>query len=366
MSYRSIIAPTKYFQGKGLLTEIYDRTCHLGKKYAFLVDEIVHGIIKDKVETAFQDKDGQYIYIFHNGESTLAEAKRIASILEENQCEIIVGVGGGKVIDSAKLAAMQLTGVKTVIVPTSAASDAPCSANTVVYDENGTFLHAVKPKENPSVVLVDTEVIAGAPVRLLVAGMGDAFVTYYEARACKRAGLANLSGGLCTQAGYAIAKLCRDVLLEHGAKAKADVEAKRWSEEVDYVTEANIYLSGVGFENNGVSISHATYNGLTGVLMPFPVMHGEGVAFGLLVQLITEYTEAGAWDEEEWNLVVDFYKSVGLPTRFEQIAIENPDDELLMKIAESICGGANAHREPFEVTPAKIFAALKKIREMNL
>lgn len=366
MAYNSMIAPTKYFQGKGLLGEIYDRTCHLGKKYAFLVDEIVYEIIRDKVKNAFEGKDGDYIYIFHGGESTLAEALRIATILSESQCDVIVGVGGGKVIDSAKLAAMQIEGVKTVIVPTSAASDAPCSANTVIYDEKGTFLRAEKPKENPSVVLVDTEIIANAPVRLLVAGMGDAFVTYYEARASKRAGLTNLSGGLCTQAGFAIAKLCRDVLLEHGAKAKADVEAKRWSEDVDYVTEANIYLSGVGFENNGVSVSHATYNGLTGVLMPFPVMHGEGVAFGLLVQLIMEYTEAGKWDDEEWKLVIDFYKSVGLPTRYQQIAIEDPDDELLMKIAVSINEGANAHREPFEVTPKKLFDALKKIREMNI
>lgn len=366
MSYNSMIAPTKYFQGKGLLTDIYERTCHLGKKYAFLVDEVVYEIIRDKVKAAFEGKEGDYIYIFHGGESTLAEALRIATILTENGCEVIVGVGGGKVIDSAKLAAMQTNNVKTVIVPTSAASDAPCSANTVIYDEKGSFLRAEKPKENPSVVLVDTEIISQAPVRLLVAGMGDAFVTYYEARASRRAGLTNLSGGKCTQAGFALAKLCRDVLLEYGAKAKADVEKKQWSEEVDYVTEANIYLSGVGFENNGVSVSHATYNGLTGVLTPFPVMHGEGVAFGLLVQLILEYTEAGKWDDEEWNLVIGFYKAVGLPTSFSQIQISDPTDELLDKIAVSICAGANAHREPFEVTPEKVSEALKKIRSMNL
>lgn len=366
MSYKSLIAPTKYFQGKGLMNDIYERTCHLGKKYAFLVDEVVYEIVRDKIQKAFEGKDGEYIYIFHGGESTLAEALRIATILTENNCDVIVGVGGGKVIDSAKLAGMQMDGVKTVIVPTSAASDAPCSANTVIYDSEGTFLRAEKPKENPSVVLVDTEIIANAPARLLVAGMGDAFVTYYEARASKRAGLTNLSGGQCTQAGFAIAKLCRDVLLEHGAKAKEDVEKKQWSEEVEYVTEANIYLSGVGFENNGVSVSHATYNGLTGVLTPFPVLHGEGVAFGLLVQLILEYTEAGKWDDEEWNLVIEFFKSVGLPTKFNQIQISNPTDELIYRIAVSICNGANAHREPFEVNPEKVAAALRCIREMDI
>lgn len=366
MSYNSMIAPTKYFQGKGLLSEIYDRTCHLGKKYAFLVDEIVYKIIEEKVKTAFENKDGEYMYIFHGGESTVEEALRIAEILRENKCEVIVGVGGGKVIDSAKRAAMELETMKTVIVPTSAASDAPCTANTCIYDEHGTFLRAEKPKENPSVVLVDTEIIAGAPVRLLVSGMGDAFVTYYEARANKAAGIPNLSGGNCTQAGFAIATLCRDVLLEYGVKAKEAVEKKTWTQEVDYVAEANIFLSGVGFENNGAAMCHATYNGLTGVLTPFPVMHGEGVAFGLMLQLVMEYTEAGVWNDEEWNMVVDFYKKVGLPTKFSQILIEDPNDELLMKIAEEINKTPNAHKMPFEVTSSKIYEGLKKVREMDI
>ena len=85
MSYNSMIAPTKYFQGKGLLNEIYDRTCHLGKKYAFLVDDIVYNIIEAKIKKAFEGKDGEYIYIFHGGESTLEEALRIATLLRENE-----------------------------------------------------------------------------------------------------------------------------------------------------------------------------------------------------------------------------------------------------------------------------------------
>ena len=366
MSYNSMIANTKYFQGKGLLNEIYDRTCHLGKKYAFLVDDIVYNIIEAKIKKAFEGKDGEYIYIFHGGESTLEEALRIATLLRENECDIIVGVGGGKVLDSAKRAAMELEHVKTVIVPTSAASDAPCTANTCIYDERGTFLRAEKPKENPSVVLVDTEVIAGAPVRLLVSGMGDAFVTYYEARANRAAGIPNLSGGDCTLAGFATAKLCRDVLLEHGVKAKEAVEKKAWSKEVDYVAEANIYLSGVGFENNGAAMCHATYNGLTAVLTPFPVMHGEGVAFGLMLQLVMEYTEAGKWDDAEWKMVVDFYHSVGLPTKFSQIKIDDPNDALLAKIAQAIDETPNAHKMPFDVNADKILAGLKKVREMDI
>ncbi len=365
--YRSMIAPTKYFQGKGLLSHVYERTCHLGKNFAFLVDDITYDIIKDKVEESFKGTDGTFMFIRHHGESTVAEAERIAEILREKNIDVICGCGGGKVMDSAKRAAMEIDTMKVVIIPTSAASDAPCSANTCEYDENGKFVRAVHPKENPSVVLVDTEIIANAPVRLLVAGMGDAFVTYFEARASRNAGKPNLSGGGCTQAGFAIAELCKESLLKYGALAKADVEKKQWSEYVDLIAETNIYLSGLGFENNGCSLSHATYNGLTAAIPHYPKMHGEGVAFGLFIQLAVEYLEAGQWNDEEWNEVVDFYKSVGLPTKFEDVAVTDTSDEFLESLANFIfVSSGNSTREPFEVTPAKIFAALKHIRGMEI
>ena len=96
-------------------------------------------------------------------------------------------------------------------------------------------------------------------------------------------------------------------------------------------------------------------------------MHGEGVAFGLFIQLAVEYLEAGEWNDEEWNEVVDFYKSVGLPTKFEDVAVTDTSDEFLESLANFIfVSSGNSTREPFEVTPAKIFAALKHIRGMEI
>ena len=164
-----------------------------------MVDSITLDIIKDKVEKSFEGKDGSCMFILQEGESSEREAKRIAKILEDNHIEVVCGAGGGKVMDSTKLAAIEAGDhVKVVIIPTSAASDTPCSCNAVLYDDLGTFIRPVRPKENPSVVLVDTAIIAVAPVRLLVAGMGDAFVTYYEARASILAEKPNNSGGGAT------------------------------------------------------------------------------------------------------------------------------------------------------------------------
>ena len=145
------------------------------------------------------------------------------------------------------------------------------------------------------------------------------------------------------------------------------MEKKQWSEEVDLITEANIYLSGVGFENTGCSVSHATYNGLTAAIPHYPMLHGEGVAFGLLVQLALEYNEAEKWNDEEWDEVVSFYKSVGLPLKFADIAVEDTSDEFLEKLARCIMvSSANSTREPFEVTPEKIYQALQTLKKKGI
>jgi len=67
--------------------------------------------------------------------------------------------------------------IPVIIVPTIASSDAPCSGCAVVYSEGGVFECVTYQRTNPAAVLVDLDIIAAAPARLLVAGMGDALST---------------------------------------------------------------------------------------------------------------------------------------------------------------------------------------------
>lgn len=360
---KSLAAPGKYFQGKDILENLYSYIKFMGTHFIIVADSVVIDLIKEKIKKGFKDTDGEFEFILFGGESTEPEARKIAEIAKNNY-DAIIGAGGGKVIDTAKRAS-NLCGLPVVIIPTVAASDAPCSARSVIYAEDGSFVVSLKMNNNPDVVLVDTMVIAEAPARLLVAGLGDAFATYYEARACNRSGAANYSGGVHSEATYALAILCNDLLLRYGAEAKKSVEKKEWSEALEKIVEANIYLSGIGFENNGCAIAHAIYNGMTAVIKPFPVYHGEGVAYGTLVQLAAEYQDSGQWDEREWNEVICFYKSVGLPLSLGNLGIKNINDELLMEIAEATCTvSMNAYNMPFEVTPKVILNALLSVNRL--
>lgn len=360
MKIMSLAGPEAYYQGKGLLKNMTSCISNLGKRFLLITDDIVWEIIKKDAAEAFSGSDLTFEVERFGGESTENEAKRLAKRAQVLRCDALIGAGGGKVIDSTKFAA-DLIGKPVVIVPTAAASDAPCSAMSVVYDDDGTFLVSRRMKHHPAVVLVDTEIISGAPVRLLRAGIGDAYATWYEARAAHKAGASNYNNGVATEAAYALARLCNEILLESAEDAVHQVEKKEWSEAVDRTAEAAIYLSGIGFENNGCAIAHAFYSGLTERIKPFPAMHGEAVAVGTLVQLELEYLESGKRDEAEWSEVTGFYEKTGLPKCLTDIGIEPMDDEGLLHLAEIVCRLPNAGRMPFTVQPEMLAEAIRTV-----
>ncbi|MGI6211861.1 MAG: glycerol dehydrogenase [Anaerovoracaceae bacterium] len=360
MKIMSLAGPEAYYQGKGLLKDMASCISNLGKRFLIITDDIVWVIINKDITRAFARSDLTFEVERFTGESTENEAKRLAKRAETLRCDALIGAGGGKVIDSTKFAA-DLIGKPVVIVPTAATSDAPCSTMSVVYDEDGTFLVSRRMKHHPAAVLVDTDIISKAPVRLLRAGIGDAYATWYEARAARWAGASNYNNGVATEAAFALARLCNDILIESAEEAVHQVEQKEWSEAVDRTVEAAIYLSGIGFENNGCAIAHAFYSGLTELVKPFPAMHGEAVAVGTLVQLELEYLEREERDEDEWNEVIEFYERTGLPKCLTDIGIDPMDGGELMQLSKMVCRLPNAGRMPFPVQPKMLADAIRTV-----
>src|SRR5919205_1191320 len=135
--------------------------------------------------------------------SRYTQGKGATSALELG-ARTIVGAGGGKVLDTARAAAADLK-LPVVNCPTVASSDAPCSALSVIYTDEGVFQEYRFYRKNPDLVLVDTQVIAQGPVRLLVAGMGDALATWFEARTCVAGHVKNMRGRGSTRSALGLA-----------------------------------------------------------------------------------------------------------------------------------------------------------------
>ena len=218
-------------------------------------------------------------------------------------------------LDTARAAAADL-GLPVVNCPTVASSDAPCSALSVIYSDEGVFQEYRFYRKNPDLVLVDTAVIAQASPRLLVAGMGDALATWFEARTCVAGHVKNMRGGGSTHSAAALAELCYKTLLEDGAAALRAVETQVVTPALERLVEANTLLSGLGFESSGLAAAHAVHNGLTVAPGSHHYLHGEKVAFGLLVQLVMEGAPRATVEQ-----VLGFSAEVGLPMTLAEVGL---------------------------------------------
>ena len=350
----TLIAPRKYVQGCGVLRDAGNHIGKVGRKPLVLWDARVKQILGDRLLAGLKEAKLEVVDVEFRGDSTKAEASRVAQIAKERGADVIVAVGGGKTLDTAKAAAAG-AGTRMVTCPTVASTDSPTSSYTVWYDEKGVCQGFESWGVNPDLVLVDTQVIAQAPVRAFVAGMGDALSTWIEAEAVHKTRGQNLAGGVSTMAALAIARLCYDTVMTLGLEAKRAVEQKVVTPAVEKVIEANTLLSGIGFESCGVATAHMIANCLPGFPECHGLMHGEEVGFGIISQLCLD-------DEmpvDETHRIVDFMIAVGLPVTFADIKLEGVTRERLKKIGDICAGpGSLCHNHPFKVTSDSIVDAM--------
>jgi glycerol dehydrogenase len=355
-----IISPSKYVQGANAIENIGEYVQPLGKNALAIADDFVTGLVGKKIAESFTKTDGQVALEKFNGECSRPEIERLIEIAKSNKSDVIIGIGGGKTLDTAKSIAFYCQ-VPVVVVPTIASTDAPTSALAVIYTEESEFSEYLMIPSNPNMVIMDSKIIAGAPVRLLISGMGDALSTYFEARANARSGGKTMAGGAPTRAAQALAKLCYETLIEDGLKAKIAAEQGFTSPAVENIIEANTYLSGIGFESSGLAAAHAIHNGLTKLEECHHLFHGEKVAFGTLVHLVLENAPMAEIQE-----VLAFCKSVDLPTNLHMMGVKELNMDKLLEVAAASCAeGETIHNMPFEVTAESVLSAILTAHELG-
>lgn len=348
-----ISAPSKYIQGRDALKELVKYGEIYGNNFLVIADEFVMGLTKKIILEGVNKKETKMNFEIFKGECSENEIERIIENARSKEIEVIVGVGGGKTLDTAKAVAYY-SKLPVITCPTIASTDAPTSALAVIYSDSGVFEKYLMIPKNPEIVLMDTSIISKAPTRLLVSGMGDALATYYEAKICYDSKAIAMSGGQSTMAAMNLAKLCRDTLLEKGYLAKLSSEAKVASDAFEEIVEVNTYLSGIGFESSGLAGAHAIHNGFTVIDDCHHLYHGEKVAFGTIVQLVLENR-----DIIEIKEIINFCKKLGLPTTLLEMGIKDNINEKIEKVAAASCNeGETIHNFPYEIVPEMVYNAI--------
>lgn len=284
-------------------------------------------------------------------ESSLA---RLQQNVQQHQADVIIGVGGGKALDMAKLLAYQCN-LPIVTIPTSGATCAAWTALSNVYSEAGAFQYDVTLRRCPDLLILDYALVRTAPQRTLVAGIGDAIAKWYEAA---------VSSGDSTDtlliAAVQQARVLRDILFQKSISALADSESEAWREVVDATVLLAGVIGGIGGAACRTVAAHAVHNGLTHLLEAHDVLHGEKVAYGILVQLrLEEMLQGNQLAASARQQLIKFYGEIGLPKSLEDLGLKDITLTQIRQVsAIATQPQSDIHRLPFSVSSEQLAAAI--------
>ncbi|MGB3202565.1 MAG: iron-containing alcohol dehydrogenase family protein [Nodosilinea sp.] len=284
-------------------------------------------------------------------ESGLARLKAIA---RDHRADVVIGIGGGKALDTAKLLAHQIN-QPVVTVPTSGATCAAWTALSNVYSDQGAFRYDVALSTCPNLLVLDYALLRTAPRRTLVAGIGDGLAKWYEAAVSSGSSQQTLLVAAVQQA-----RVLRDILLQKTPTALRQWGGTEWQEVVDATVLLAGVVGGVGGAQCRTVAAHAVHNGLTQLPASHGILHGEKVAYGILVQLRLEEmggntTLARAARQQ----LLPFYRATGLPQTLAELGLGDITLNQLQQAAAFACReGSDIHHLPFTVTPEAVMAAM--------
>lgn len=355
MSRRVLGFPGRYAQGPGALSLLPALLRDLGVgRLGLIVDPALAGTVGRRLRAELEGAGFAVASATFGGECTQAEIGRIAALLGSSGCEAVLVAGGGKAIDTAKGVA-KAGGLKLVVAPTIASNDSPTSRLIVLYDDGHRIVGVERMPRNPDAVVVDTRLIAAAPVRFFRAGIGDALSKAFEVRACVEAGGSNFFDSPPPRTALLLAEACLATLREHGAAAVASVARGEPDEAVEAVVEATVLMSGLAFESGGLSIAHALTRGFTAEPAYGRALHGEIVGFGTVVQLVADPATAGRAAE-----IAAFAHGLGLPVTLAGLGGDVSDADALLRIGAATCAAPYIGHFPVRLDPPAVADAIRE------
>lgn len=322
---------------------------------------VVHGKVsweknKSKIESVMSESELEHIsFLEFEGECSYAEVERLKEVAERESIDAVIGIGGGKIMDTVKYVAAKVSSLYSILIPTLASNCAPWTSLSVMYSLDGEFLRYDFHHRQVSLLLVDPLIILDAPVRYFAAGIGDTLAKWYESEP-------NLSMPENDSAALAIARtvaeMCKDTIEMYGIQAVRDAESNQLSKSYTKVVETIIMTGGLvggfGDELARTTAAHAIHDGLTFFPSVHHLLHGEKVAYGVMVQLALDKKN------EETPLVAQLFRSLKLPVSLKELGLDSTP-ELYEKLAWlTIEHDPGIYNLPYPITEGLVAEAIKE------
>ncbi|MBD2343815.1 iron-containing alcohol dehydrogenase family protein [Anabaena subtropica] len=347
------VAPAKVIRGSHILQTAAAEIAKLGSRPLIVAGNSTVAISQESLQPILENHNLHIAQASYGADCTEASLKALQKAAKEHKADVIIGIGGGKSLDTAKLVAHQLD-IPVATIPTSAATCAAWTALSNVYSEEGAFLYDVALSCCPDLLILDYDLIQTAPQHTLVAGIGDAIAKWYEA---------SVSSGHLEQsliiASVQQARVLRDILFQKSVVALQQPGSGAWQEVVDATVLLAGVIGGLGGAQCRTVAAHAVHNGLTHIAGHNSI-HGEKVAYGILVQLrLEEMVQGNQLAASARQQLLKFYAEIGLPQKLGDLGLGNITLGELQKAAEiALTPQSDIHRLPFKVALEQLMAAM--------
>jgi len=286
------VAPAALFGGDDAVEAF---ATHLAATAASVL--LVHGpvgypLVRERLDAALAAAGARAVRARHAGPCTARAIDDLAAAVAREGARAVLGVGGGRVLDAAKGAALT-AGLPFAALPTSPATCAATAATVVRYDERGAHLDVLEGGPVAAACALDAGLLAAAPDRLLAAGIVDAWAKVHEVRLTSARARAGTRVSATTRAALALVGDLAELLEDHAADAlaagPAGVREPAWLPQRRLVAEAVVaypgLIGGLAGADAKLALAHPLHDALTHLPGARAALHGEKVGFGTLVQL---------------------------------------------------------------------------------
>ena len=359
-----LISPEKIFRGSNAWLDALPHIKKISKRPLVLGRSLSTNEIRQKIYKNLHDEN------IHLHSSNLKfdccheDLERIKDIILKNNCDSIIAIGGGKVLDAGKLLADTLS-IPVITIPLSASTCAGWTALSNIYSKKGQFIKDTELKSCPKILVLDHEFIKTAPKRTLASGIADALAKWYESSLTS----SKVEDGLVQQA-IQISRVLRDQLLIDGENAyqSQDPQNVSWCNVVEGCALTAGLIGGIGGKKCRTAAAHALHNAITQIVTIDKPLHGEIVGVGILFQLrLEESKNNNKLANQSINQLQVLMKNLNLPTTIAELGINVFENNNLQKISDFTCREkSEIHYLPFEVKKQDIVDTLMNFEKQKI